>query len=112
MAKISMVKQFESNINSVSEVKNIGKVKRSKNRRGNMEYSAEVIFAGHENNAFHFYWDTAVNDYLVCRSEVCRHDGFISHRTEVFNPEYYRNGNLAEVSAFIKETWDKQNPRW
>jgi hypothetical protein len=77
-----------------------------------MEYSAEVIFAGHENNAFHFYWDTAVNDYLVCRSEVCRHDGFISHRTEVFNPEYYRNGNLAEVSAFIKETWDKQNPRW
>ena len=112
MAKVSMVKQFESNINSVSEVKNILKVKRSKNRRGNMEYSAEVVFAGHEDNVFHFYWDTALNYYLVCRNEVCRHDGFISHRTEVFNPEYYRNGNLAEVSAFIKETWDKQNTKW
>ena len=112
MAKISLVKQFEANILSVAEVKIIGKEKRSKNRRGNMEYSADVIFKGHENNSFRFYWDTALNTYLVCRSEIFRHDGFVSHRTEVFNTEYYRNGNLAEVGAFVKETWDKHNPNW
>lgn len=112
MAKISMVKQFESNINSIAEVYGRTKEKRSKNRRGNMEYSVEVIFKGHENNAFHFHWDTAVNDYLVCRSEIFRHDGFVSHRTAIYDPEYYRIGNLAEVSAFIKETWDKHNPNW
>ena len=112
MAKISMVKQFESNINSVAEVYGRTKEKRSKNRCGNMEYSAEVIFKGHENNSFRFYWDTARDTYLVCRSEIFRNDGFISHRTEVYNPEYYRNGNLAEVSEFIKETWDKHNPNW
>ena len=112
MAKISIFKQFESNINSVAKVYDMTKEKRSKNRCGNMEYSADVIFKGHENNLFSFYWDTDLNTYLVRRSEILRHDGFTSYRSEVYNHEYYRNGNIEEVSEFIKETWDNHNPNW
>lgn len=112
MAKISLSQQFQNNIASIAEVQSIGKMKRSKNKRGNMEYSAEVVFKGHENNSFQVSWDTKADDYMVYRSEIARNNGFITHRTEIFNKEYYRYGLLGEVSEFIKDTWDKQNPNW
>ena len=112
MAKLSLVKQFESNINAIAEVKSMTKVKRALNNCRNTEYSAEVVFAGHENNAFMLYWDTVLDRYFINRYEICRHDGFVSHRTEIFNTDYYRKGSRSEICEFIKSTWDKQNPKW
>lgn len=112
MAKLSMVQQFKNTINSIAPAKSIDKIRRSTNKRGNMEYDAEVIFDGHEGNSFGFSWDTKADDYLVYRSRIYRHDGYTSRRTEVFSPEYHRFGTLAMVTEFIKATWDNDESEW
>ena len=107
MAKLSLVKQFEENAKSIAEIKTMKNPSRNTNRRGNLEYSSEVVFAGHENNAFSIHWDTVIDRYFVVRSVIERHGGFVTHRTEIFNPEFYTDGDLATATAFIKATWDK-----
>ena len=65
------------------------------------------MFSGHENNAFSIHWDTVTDRFFVVRSVIERKDGWISHRTEIFNPDYYVNGTLETAMLFIKDTWDK-----
>lgn len=113
MAKISLVQQFEANIKSIGEVATIGKVRRKKNRIGHMEYQGDVVFAGHPDNSFSVYWDTESNWYNVYRNEILSHDdGFVSHRCELFSPEYHKAGELEAVREFITAHWDSKNPNW
>ena len=107
MAKLSLVKQFEEKVKSIAEIKTMKNPSRKTNHRGNMEYSSEVVFAGHENNAFSIHWDTKTDRYFIVRSVIERHNGFITHRTEIFNPEFSTNGDIATATEFIKSTWDK-----
>jgi len=107
MAKLSLVKQFEEKVKSIAEIKTMKTPKRRTNRGGHTEYISEVVFSGHENNAFSIYWDSVTDRYFVSRSVIERKDGWISHRTEVFSPEYYVNGSLETATQFIKDTWDK-----
>ena len=111
MAKISLVKQFESNIKSIGEVATLTKVRRKNNRIGHMEYQGDVVFAGHTDNSFSVYWDTESNWYNVYRNEILSHDdGFVSHRCVLFSSEYHKAGELDAVREFITAHWDNKNP--
>ena len=111
MAKVSLVQQFEASIKSIGEVATLKKVSRKKNRIGHMEYQGEAVFAGHADNIFNVYWDTADNWYNVYRKEiVSRENGFVCHRSELFSPEYHRAGELEAVREFITTHWDCKKP--
>ena len=113
MAKISLVQQCESNITSIGEVATLNKVSRQKRRIGHREYQGGVVFAGHTDNAFSVYWDTESNWYNVYRNEILSHEGgFVSHRCELFSPEYHKAGELEAVREFITAHWDSRNPNW
>ena len=113
MAKISLVQQFEANIKSIGAVATIGKVRRKKNRIGHMEYQGDVVFAGHPDNSFSVYWDTESNWFNVYRNEIFIHEGgFVSHRCELYSPEYHKAGELDAVREFITTHWDSRNPNW
>jgi len=107
MAKLSLVKQFEEKVKTIAEVKTMKSPHRKTNRGGHTEYISEVVFSGHENNAFSIHWDTVTDRFFVIRSVIERKDGWISHRTEIFNPDFYVNGTLETATEFIKDTWDK-----
>ena len=77
-----------------------------------MGYQGDVVFAGHTDNCFSVYWDAESNWYNVYRNEIIRHDGFVSHRSELFSPEYLKAGELDAVREFITAHWDSKNPNW
>ena len=107
MAKVSIVKQFESKIRSIAPVKSMEHPKRGTNRIGHLEYKTSVMFEGHEKNEFRFYWDSEADYFLVCRAEVHITEDGIRYGSQKFaNPAFYLNGTLAEVDAFIKAHWD------
>ena len=108
MAKLSLVKQFEEKVKSIAEIKTMKNPSRKTNRCGHLEYNSEVVFSGHENNAFSIYWDSVTDRYFVSRSVIERKDGFITRHAKIFNPEFYTNGDLATATEFIKATWDNE----
>lgn len=113
MAKISLIKQFEATIKSIGEVATLGKVSRKSGRLGHVEYHGDVVFAGHTDNSFRVYWDTVDNWYGAYRNEIVdMGGGFVSHRCELFSPEYHKAGSLEEVREFITAHWDSKNPKW
>lgn len=110
MAKVSLSKQFENGIASIGEVATMSKPKRSYNKSGHMEYKAEVHFKGHDHNRFHIYWDTEWGNMFVTRSEVEQHENYLTHWSEIFNPEFFANcKNVDEAKEWIQARWDRDD---
>ena len=110
MAKVSLSKQFENIIASIGEAAEMSKPKRSYNKYGHMEYKSEVHFKDHDHNRFTIYWDTEWGCVSIFRSEVEQHEGYITHWSEIFSPEFSIHcKNVDEAKEWIHSHWDRDD---